>query len=627
MKKLLTVIAACACVVSLTACGSSSSSSGNKDNTLVVGAEELTGAFSPLYYSTAYDGYVVDMVYNKLMEYDVNNTLQPGLAEGYTVSEDGLSLTFNLKKGITFSDGSKFTSKDVETTYKIVADPSYTGRYGATDAHLLGYAIYSQQELMGQLSDAKDELKAAKADVKKAKKAKDTAKETAAKDAEKTAQANVDALTKDYDSTKEPEFPGIEVIDDQTIKFNFDSVRNDNITTLMNISVASSNQLKDYKYKNTKPAEEAMKTPIGTGPYVLDKWESGSGASFSKNKNYSAKQLGDGYKIENVIIKPVAMETEYEELKSGGIDYLAQQIEPKKIGPATNNEDLGVSPYARGGAGYIAYNTASGSTADKAVRQALTFAFDRQKFVDSYYECNDCKNIGDVKIGYVPATYNNPLSQLNGVVTGKEELPGLETYNYDIEKAKATLDGAGWVVGEDGKRSKDGQPLEVKLLAIKDHDILNNLIPMWKKSWESELGVTFKVATVDFNTLIAKLYSDESLNEWNVFFMATSYTNDSMSEIYTAFASQYATANNDNYARLKDPQLDALMDAAMMEMDPTVAVEAWKAAQIQINEDCAYIPVYGNTHFDIYSSKLKDMKTSALFSWVKGLKNASIDVK
>ena len=149
---------------------------------------------------------------------------------------------------------------------------------------------------------------------------------------------------------------------------------------------------------------------------------------------------------------------------------------------------------------------------------------------------------------------------------------------------------------------------------------------MWKKSWESELGVTFKVATVDFNTLLDKVYSDAGLTEWNVFFMATSYTSDSMSDIYTTFSSLYATENNDNLSRLKDPELDRLMDVAMTEMDEAKAVEAWKQVAVQINEDCATVPVYGNTYFDIYNKKVQNMKTSALYSWVKGLKDATIKV-
>ena len=239
-------MAAAACAVSLTACGSN----GGSDNTIVVGAQELTGTFSPLYYSSAYDGYAVDLVYNKLYEYDVNNTLQPALAESYEVSEDGMSLTFKLKKGIKFSNEQELQADDVEFTYKVISDPSYTGRYGATCQHLVGYAEYSQQDLMGQISTKEAEVDAAK-------KAKD-------KNAQKAAQDELDKLKEQLKAVEEPEYPGIEVIDDYTIKFNFDELRNDNLSTLLSVSIVNKDQFEGYAYKNTKPVEELIKEPIGT---------------------------------------------------------------------------------------------------------------------------------------------------------------------------------------------------------------------------------------------------------------------------------------------------------------------------------------------------------------------------
>lgn len=608
MKKFLTVMAAAACAVSLTACGSG----GGSDNTLVVGAQELTGTFSPLYYSSAYDGYVVDLVYNKLLEYDVNNKLQPALAESYEVSEDGLSLTFKLKKGVKFSNEEELQADDVEFTYKVLSDPSYTGRFGAACQHLVGYSEYSQQELVGQMS-------AKEAEVKAAKKAKD-------KNAEKAAQTEYDKLKEQLDSVKEPEYPGIEVIDDYTIKFNFDELRNDNLGSLLSVGIVNKDQFKDYSYKNTKPVEKELKNPVGTGPYKLDKWSSGAGASLSKNEFYSAKQLGEGFAIENVIIKPVAMETEFEELKSGSIDYLAAQIEPKKIGPATNNEDLVVYPYARPGMGYITFNTAGGATADKAVRKALMYAFDRQKFVDSFYECEDCKGLDEnVKIGYVPTTFQNPASPLNDVIQGNKKVDGLETYEYNMDKAKQLLDEAGWVVGADGKRSKDGQPLTINIMSMKDHDILGQLVPMWKEAWETQLGATLNVAEMDFNAILEKVYSDEALDEWNVFFLATGFTSDGMSDIYTTFHSDYARENNDNYSRLKNPALDAAMESALTELDDSKVPAKWMEVAKIINDEAAVMPVYGNQYFDFYNKKVKNMKVNALYSWAKGLKDATIE--
>lgn len=571
MKKLFKVLAAGLMCLTVAACGTNKSGSdAAASDTLTVGAEELTGTFSPLYYTSAYDGYVVDLIYNKLLEYDVDNKIQPSLAESYTVSEDGTEIEFKLRKDVKFSNDSAMTAKDVEFSYKVVSDPSYTGRFGATTQFLEGHDAY----------------------------------------------ASVDNAT-------EPEFPGIEVLDDYTIKFNFTEARNDNLTTLMSISIISSEQFKDsYAYKNTKPIEEANGDPIGTGPYNLKAWEAGTGASFTRS---TTSWQTEGYAIENIIIKPVKMETDYDELKNGSIDLLAGMIEPKKIGPASNNEDIEMNHYPRGGAGYITFNTAAGATSDKAVRQALAYAFNRKEFVDSYYDCSDCKNLDGVKIGYVPTTFNNPISKLGDAINGTEKVDGLDPYTFDVDKAAKILDDAGWKAGADGIREKDGEKLTIKILAIKDHDILNNLIPMWKKTWGETLGCDVQVATVDFNTVLSKIVKDASLSEWNMFFLATSYTSDSMSDIYTTFHSKYAREDNDNYSRLKDSELDTLLDSALKEMDPDAAYTAWLDVQKKINDDCAVVPVYGNTYFDMFNKKVKNMNTSALYTWPRGMKDATIE--
>ncbi len=58
------------------------------------------------------------LVYNRLVEYD--NTMMnpvPSLAESWTVSDDGLTYTFQLRQGVKFHNGREVTAEDVAYTF------------------------------------------------------------------------------------------------------------------------------------------------------------------------------------------------------------------------------------------------------------------------------------------------------------------------------------------------------------------------------------------------------------------------------------------------------------------------------------------------------------------------------
>ncbi len=58
-----------------------------------------------------------------LLIIDENNEIQPGQAESYEVSDDGLVWTFHLRDGLKWSDGSDLTAKDFEYSFKRLACP------------------------------------------------------------------------------------------------------------------------------------------------------------------------------------------------------------------------------------------------------------------------------------------------------------------------------------------------------------------------------------------------------------------------------------------------------------------------------------------------------------------------
>jgi len=61
-------------------------------------------------------GLVAPKIYEGLLDYDKDLNAIPSLAESFEVSEDGLTVTFNLQKGVTWHDGEPFTSADVQFT-------------------------------------------------------------------------------------------------------------------------------------------------------------------------------------------------------------------------------------------------------------------------------------------------------------------------------------------------------------------------------------------------------------------------------------------------------------------------------------------------------------------------------
>jgi ABC-type transport system substrate-binding protein len=152
------------------------------ENWTIEGAgDDATAAFAswnpptslvPMYSSGYSDSNIFGPVYNTLLEYDSwqSKKLGPGLAESYTLSEDGKHWVIKLRQGVKWHSGEEFTAEDVEFTWDAIMNKAYASEhqapfekiFGSTDAYkvtgkyeitvdLPEYSILFRDWLMGSM--------------------------------------------------------------------------------------------------------------------------------------------------------------------------------------------------------------------------------------------------------------------------------------------------------------------------------------------------------------------------------------------------------------------------------------------------------------------------------------------
>jgi peptide/nickel transport system substrate-binding protein len=105
--------------------GSESEPQTHRYTEAVVGAPSRV---NPLYvHLNDADRDLVGLVFSGLTRLGADGAVLPDLAQTWEVAEDGRSVTFHLRGGVTWHNGTAFTSADVIFTYSLLADPKLAG--------------------------------------------------------------------------------------------------------------------------------------------------------------------------------------------------------------------------------------------------------------------------------------------------------------------------------------------------------------------------------------------------------------------------------------------------------------------------------------------------------------------
>ena len=328
MKKRFLVPVALVAALALAACGKANTKTANdtkadtaneaaasgdtKELAIQVGPTPET--IDPALNSSNDGGNMLQHLAEGLLKMDKNGNMIPGLAESYEVSDDGLTYTFKLRKGLKWSDGSDLTAKDFVYSWKRVADPNTAAPYG--------------QDVLGKV-----------------------------KGYEEAAGGNIDAL-----AVSAPDDTTFVVELANPVPF-FDRIAA--FSTLVPVQEATIEA-------NGDAWTLSPETNVTAGPYKLAEFTDGDRIVLEKNENYWDKDSITFDKITYRLIEdPNAAYTAY---KQGEVSMI-KSVPSEEIPALKGTEEFHVDPLM--GTYYLSFNTTKKPFDNEDVRMALSLVIDR----------------------------------------------------------------------------------------------------------------------------------------------------------------------------------------------------------------------------------------------------------
>ncbi|MGH2558355.1 MAG: peptide ABC transporter substrate-binding protein [Thermomicrobiales bacterium] len=333
---------------------------------------------------------------------------------------------------------------------------------------------------------------------------------------------------------------------------------------------------------NSEAINDFRQAPIGTGPYKVESFTEGDQVIYVMNEHYrepnkpyfervnlkgggdavaaarAVLQTGDWHFAWNLQIEPAIL-TQLAEAGKGKVHVDVGTNVERVVFNFSNPRDEFEGERAH-------WQNPHPFLTDKAVRQALSLAADRDLIAAQFY--------GE---GEPPAV---------NIVTG---IPAIESPNtaweFTLERARQVLDEAGWVLDGD-VRTKDGVELSITY-STSINAVRQKTQAVNKQNWEA-IGVKVQLKQVD-----AGVFFDSAAgNEQNVnhfYEDVLMYTNGAGSPLpltymtwwYSMSIAQRANGwSQNNESRYSNPEYDALYEAAAVETDPEVVAELY----IQMND-------------------------------------------
>ncbi|TAK89554.1 hypothetical protein EPO04_00355 [Patescibacteria group bacterium] len=308
--------------------------------------------------------------------------------------------------------------------------------------------------------------------------------------------------------------------------------------------------------------------PIGTGPYRVRQL-------YAERGELELQANGDYFKgqpyIQAIVLRSYESSDDalqaYRRRQVMGI----AQLRPGQVSEAAETGTLKLHEAGVPDRVGVFFKTKSGITSDKAVRAALALATDRGEIVKNEFD------------GYA-STASSPL------IAPKMSSVGLaQPSRTNIEAAKASLEAAGWKVGADGVRTKNGQPLTLKLVT-QSQTAYGAVAHRLQEQWRAA-GVKLEVEEVSAETL---QQSHIRPRNYDVLLYAINLGADP--DVYAFWHSSQAADPGLNLSTYNSKTADAALEAGRIVRDgPTRAAKYRNFIQAWVQDTPAimlYTPTY-----------------------------------
>lgn len=334
--------------------------------------------------------------------------------------------------------------------------------------------------------------------------------------------------------------------------------------------------------------------PVGVGPYRFKEWITGYSITLERNPDFNWPQYffsnqGPALFDEIEIRYIPETGTRIAALETGEVDMVT--VGAADLFLFEDNPGFNINTSLRSGIGLLfMFNMDDPVMSDLRVRQAFSLGTDKDFIIDRAIEGRG-----------VAATGPLPPS-----LPGFDPASADSSYPYDPEAAAALLDEAGWVLGSNGIRAKDGEPLRVRLVAysvaevVRDTELLQNQL--------QALGVDVVVESYE------RGLQTQMLRDGDYDIAPLGWTYGDPDVLFLLYHSTQA-ASGLNFGKINDPELDAVLQAGRETVVDEDRMLIYHDAQRIMNENAYILPVYVNEVYVVVNARVQDL----LFSVTGGV--------